>query len=205
MSKDRLRTRLIVLADILGINVMPSHSSRGGQVTREFFREVASVVGVPDDLADLRDKVGLCQLICNYMGIPFDEASMTSRGARITNAWFDAVMGRFDSIRAVRLEEGGDLNRSKLGRPLLAAHRRLERDAPEGLDLGIDAFCYCCGDCPGGRLETPLVEAHCTLPYAESLGYLPQPEDFVVVCPSCHKVLHLRGIQATDFRRELRP
>jgi len=205
MSNELPRTRLVVLADTLGIAVKPSHVSRGGQVTREFFRDVASVVGVPGNLASLRDKVGLCQLICNYMGIPFNEASMTSRGARITNLWFDAVMGRFDSLRVVCRGERADVAKSTLGKGLLAAHRRIEREPPTCLDLGKEEACYCCGDRPGKRLNLALLEAHCTLPYSASFGRHPAFKDFVAVCPSCHKVLHLRGIQARELLRELRP
>ncbi len=205
MPNELPRTRLVVMADALGIEVKTSHVSRGGQVTREFFREVATVIGVPGELAALRDKVGICQLICNYMGIPFDEGAMTSRGARITNRWFDDVMGRFDSLRVVVRGEGADLARSELGRGILAAHRRTEREAPAGLNLGMEATCYCCGDNPGARLNLEILEAHCTLPYATSFGRLPGVKDFVAVCPSCHKVLHLRGVQAKELLRELRP
>ncbi len=205
MRKERPRTRLVVMADLLGITVRPGHVSRGGQVTKEFFREVALAVGVPTELAVTRDKVGLCRLICNYSAIPFDERTMTARGARVTNCWFDAVLARFDSFRAVLVKEGADLPDSQLGRARLAGHLRTERKLPVGLDLGIDACCYCCGDSPGARLGYPIMEAHCTMPYPHSVNRLPVGNDFVAVCPSCHKILHLRGIQAKEFRRELRP
>lgn len=205
MRKERPRTRLVVLAELLGITVKPRHVSRGGQVTKEFIREVAQAVGVPGQLADLRDKVGLCRLICNYMALHFDERTMTSRGARVTNPWFDAVLARFDSLRAVVAREGADLSNSRLGRASLAGHLRAEREPPVGPDLGIDAACYCCGDSPGGRLGHPVLEAHCTMAYLKSVSRIPMAKEFVAVCPSCHKILHLRGIQAMEFRRELRP
>lgn len=205
MSRERPRTRLIVLADLLGITVRAAHVSRGGQVTKEFFREVAQAIGVPGDLAEVRDKVGLCQLICNYTATPFDEATMTARGARITNRWFDAVLARFDSFRAVLVKEGADLPDSQLGRAGLAGHLRVEREPPVGPDLGISAACFCCGDSPGARLGHPVLEAHCTMAYLDSVNRLPETKEFVAVCPSCHKILHLRGVQAKEFRRELRP
>lgn len=205
MRKERPRTRLVVLADLLGITVKAGHVSRGGQVTKEFFREVAQSIGVPGELTGIRDKIGLCQLICNYMAIPFDERTMTARGARITNRWFDAVLARFDSFRAVVVQEGAELSNSHLGRAGLAGHLRTEREPPKGLDLGVDATCYCCGDSPGIRLGHPVLEAHCTMAYFKSVSHLPFAKEFVTVCPSCHKILHLRGIQALEFRRELRP
>ena len=205
MRKERPRTRLVVLADLLGITVKAGHFSRGGQVTKEFFQEVAQAVGVPGELAGIRDKVGLCQLICNYTAIPFDERTMTARGARVTNRWFDAILARFDSFRAVVFQEGADLPNSQLGRAGLAGHLRTEREPPAGPDLGIDAACYCCGDSPGARLGHPVLEAHCTMAYLKSVSRLPTAKEYVAVCPSCHKVLHLRGIQAKEFRTELRP
>lgn len=205
MRKERPRTRLVVLADLLGITVKAGHVSRGGQVTKEFIREVAQAVGVPGQLSDMRDKVGLCRLICNYMAVHFDERAMTSRGARVTNPWFDAVLARFDSLRAVVAREGADLSNSRLARAVLAGHLRAEREPPAGLNLGIEAACFCCGDCPGARLRHPVLEVHCTMPYLQSVSRLPLAKEFVAVCPSCHKILHLRGIQAMEFRRELRP
>jgi hypothetical protein len=205
LRKERPRTRLVVLADLLGIAIKPTHTSRGGQVTKEFFREVAIAVGVPNELATHRDKVGLCQLVCNYLAIPFHERVMTARGARVTNQWFDAILGRLDSINAVVAGKGDVLNDSQLGRAGLAGHLRAERAPPAGLDLAIPAICFCCGDSPGARLGHPVLEAHCTMSYLKSAGSLPKAGEFVAVCPSCHKVLHLRGIQAIEFRRELRP
>jgi hypothetical protein len=205
MRKERPRTRLIVLADLLGITVKAGHVSRGGQVTKEFFREVAQAVGVPGSLAEMRDKVGLCQLICNYTAIPFDERVMTARGARITNRWFDAILARLDSLSAVVVQEGSNLSNSDLGRTRLAGHLRAEREPPSGPDLGIAAACFCCGDSPGARLGHPVLEAHCTMAYPDSMSRLPMAKEFVAVCPSCHKILHLRGIQAKEFRKELRP
>lgn len=205
MRKERPRTRLVVLADLLGITLKAGHVSRGGQVTKEFFREVAKSIGVPGELAGIRDKIGLCQLICNYVAIPFDERTMTARGARVTNRWFDAVLARFDSFRAVVVQEGAELSNTHLGRAGLAGHLRTEREPPKGLDLGVDDTCYCCGDSPGIRLGHPVLEAHCTMAYLKSVSRLPSSKEFVAVCPSCHKILHLRGIQAMEFRRELRP
>jgi hypothetical protein len=203
--KEKPRTRLVVLADLLGMVVKPSHTSRGGQVTKEFFYEVALTIGIPKELTVDRDKIGLCQLICNYMAVPFEVHLMTARGARITNHWFDAILARFDSIYGVATQQGTALTHSQLGRTALAGHLRTERTVPTDLDLGIEAFCYCCGDCAGSRLNYPVLEAHCTMPYLKSGNRLPLPQDFVAVCPACHKILHLRGIQAGELRRELRP
>lgn len=203
--KEHPRTRLVVLADLLGIAVKDGYTSRGGQVTKEFFQEVAKAVGVPKELAVHRDKVGLCQLICNYLAIPFDERVMAARGARITNRWFDAILARFDTFRAVVVQEGADLSYSHLGRAGLAGHLRTERMPPEGLDLGLETSCFCCGDRAGARLGYPILEAHCIMPYRNSVSKLPMPKEYVAVCPSCHKILHLRGIQAKEFRTELRP
>jgi hypothetical protein len=205
MPKERPRSRLVVLADILGITIKPCHVSRGGQVTRSFFLEVASAIGVSGGVVSVSDKISLCRAICRHIGVDFDQVRMTSRGARITNAWFEAVMARFDSLRAIGLDEGAVFSVSEMGRSSLAAHRRLEREPPTDLDLSLEAACYSCGDVPGGRLQSPVLEAHCTLPYSASHGRLPASKDFVAVCPSCHKVLHLRGIQAKIFRAELRP
>ena len=205
MPKERPRSRLVVLADLLGITIKPDHVSRGGQVTRLFFLEVASAIGLSGKAVSVSDKIGLCRAICRHIGVDFDQVRMTSRGARITNAWFEAIMARFDSLRVVGLDEGTVFSVSELGRSSYAAHRRLERESPPDLDLSLEAACYCCGDVPGGRLQCPVLEAHCTLPFSVSFGRLPTPKDFVAVCPACHKILHLRGIQAKVLRSELRP
>jgi hypothetical protein len=205
MPKERPRSRLVVLADILGITIKPDHVSRGGQVTRLFFLEVASAIGLSGKAVSVSDKIGLCRAICRHIGVDFDQVRMTSRGARITNAWFEAIMARFDSLRVVGLDVGTVYSVSELGRSSYAAHRRLERKSPPDLDLSLEAACYCCGDVPGGRLQCPVLEAHCTLPFSVSFGRLPTPKDFVAVCPACHKILHIRGIQAKVLRSELRP
>ena len=55
MPKERPRSRLVVLADILGITIKPGHVSRGGQVTRSFFLEVASAIGLSGKVVSVSD------------------------------------------------------------------------------------------------------------------------------------------------------
>lgn len=205
MMREKPRSRLRVLTRLLGMTFSPTYVSRGGQVTKEFFLHVGGKVGVPPDLLLKKDKLGVCRTICQFMAIPFDAKSMSSRGARITNVWFDAIMHRLDRLSL--LSKGGShkLTRSTLGFRRLAAHIRADMQANCATAVSKDAPCYCCGDAVGRRLEFDLLEPHCTLPYSETMRRPPSDSDYVSVCPSCHKVLHLRGIQAKALLRELRP
>lgn len=205
MRRERPRSRLQVLARLLGMTFSPTYVSRGGQVTKEFFLHVGGKVGIPPDLLLNKDKLGVCRTICQFMAIPFDPTSMSSRGARITNVWFDAIMHRLDRLSL--LSKGGSLKimKSTLGFRRLSAHLRADMQAPRSAAGAKDAPCYCCGDAVGRRLEYDLLEPHCTLPYSETMRRTPSDSDYVSVCPSCHKVLHLRGIQAKVLLRELRP
>ena len=205
MKTEQPRGRLVVLAKILRITIASRHTSRGGQVTKAFFREVANAVGIhPDELANL-DKIRLCAHICFRLGSSFNETTMTSRGARITDVWFEDVIERLGVLRQIFKDDSSLINNSKLKAAVLEADLLFDTQNISSLPYTIDTECYCCGDEPGKRLGYSVVEAHCILAYKTHPLTNPDTRDFVPVCPSCHKILHVRGIQAKEFKRELRP
>jgi hypothetical protein len=205
MKTEQPRRRLVVLAKFLGITIASRHTSRGGQVTKAFFREVANAVRInPDELTNL-DKIGLCAHICFRLGSRFDPTTMTSRGARITDVWFDDVIERLGVLKQIFKNDSLLTKKTKLKAADLEAHLSFDIKSISSLPYTVDTECYCCGDEPGKRLGHSVVEAHCILAYKTHPLTNPDTRDFVPVCPSCHKILHMRGIQAKDFKRELRP
>jgi hypothetical protein len=205
MKTEQPRRRLVVLAKLLGITIAGRHTSRGGQVTKAFFREVADAIKIhPKELYAL-DKIGLCAHICKRLGSQFDVSSMTSRGARITDIWFEDVIERLGVLRQIFKDDSSLIKNSKLKAADLEAHLSFDSKSISSLPYTVDTECYCCGDEPGKRLGYSVVEAHCILAYKTHPLTNPDTRDFVPVCPSCHKILHMRGIQAKEFKRELRP
>ena len=205
MKTEQPRRRLVVLAKLLGITIASRHTSRGGQVTKAFFREVANAVMIhPSELTHL-DKIGLCAHICSRLGSRFNVATMTSRGARITDVWFEDIIERLGVLRQIFSNNTSLIKNSKLKAADLEAHLLFDTKNITSLPYTVDTECYCCGDQPGLRLGYTIIEPHCILAYKTHPLTSPDTRDFVPVCPSCHKILHMRGIQAKEFKRELRP
>jgi len=205
MKTEQPRRRLVVLAKLLGITIVGRHTSRGGQVTKAFFREVADAIKIqPEELHTL-DKIGLCAHICKRLGSQFDVTTMTSRGARITDVWFDDVIERLGVLKQIFKNDSLLNKKTKLKVADLEAHLSFDSKSISSLPYTIDTECYCCGDEPGKRLGYSVIEPHCILAYKTHPLANPDARDFIPVCPSCHKILHTRGIQAREFKRELRP
>lgn len=202
--KEAPRSRLAALAFLLGLPVRPHHHSRGGQVTKAFFVEVAGRLGM--DAASLAgvEKTRVSSEIARYLGVHYERSSMTSRGARVSNAWFDAVIGRLIAIRMAMSAAGAPRVRSALSQERLSAHLVSDASVDHPASNGF-ATCYVCGDIPGERLGVEVIEAHATGPY-ELAGREPRGSiQSCLVCPSCHSALHRLGIQARVLRRQIRP
>jgi hypothetical protein len=205
MKTEQPRRRLVILAKLLGITIAGRHTSRGGQVTKAFFREVADAIKIhPEELYSL-DKIALCAHISNRLGSQFDFSTMTSRGGRITDAWFEDVIERLEILSQIFRNDSLLINESELKVADLEAHLFFDSRYMGLLPYRLDTECYCCGDETGKRLGYSVVEPHCVLAYKSHPLTTPNVRDFVPVCPSCHKILHMRGIQAKEFKRELRP
>jgi hypothetical protein len=114
MKTEQPRRRLVILAKLLGITIAGRHTSRGGQVTKAFFREVADAIKIhPEELYSL-DKIALCAHISNRLGSQFDFSTMTSRGGRITDAWFEDVIERLEILSQIFRNDSLLINESEL-------------------------------------------------------------------------------------------
>lgn len=163
MKTEQPRRRLVVLAKLLGITIAGRHTSRGGQVTKAFFREVADAVKIhPSELTHL-DKIGLCAHICSRLGSRFNVATMTSRGARITDVWFEDVIERLRVLRQIFKNDSSQIKNSKLKAADLEAHLLFDTKNITSLPYTVDTECYSCGDQPGLRLGYTIIEPHCIL------------------------------------------
>lgn len=81
----------------------------------------------------------------------------------------------------------------------LASHYVIERSAAaaeEAKELNRvlndgEYCCEVCGDKPGVRYGVRVIDAHHIRPLSESDGeYLVRAQDFLIVCPNCHRAIH---------------
>jgi hypothetical protein len=202
--KESPRSRLVALCELLGMPVDEGFCARGGQVTKAFFLEVALRLKIKPETTLRLEKTRLSAVIAEYLGVSYDKTAMSSRGARVSNVWFDAVIERMVTIRAAMPINGSRPPQSVLCPERLAAHLVSEARASKVPRPDAYAACYVCGDVPGDRLGVEVIEVHSMDPY-ETVGLKPSSHAFCLVCPSCHSALHRLGIQAKAFRRRLRP
>ena len=90
----------------------------------------------------------------------------------------------------------------------LASHYVIERSAAaaeEAKELNRvlndgEYCCEVCGDKPGVRYGVRVIDAHHIRPLSESDGeYLVRAQDFLIVCPNCHRAIH----RLEDFSGEV--
>jgi hypothetical protein len=64
--------------------------------------------------------------------------------------------------------------------------------------------CKVCGDKPGLRYGVRVIDAHHIKPISESEGeYQVRPQDFLIVCPNCHRAIHrLDDFSGEGLRRK---
>jgi 5-methylcytosine-specific restriction protein A len=95
----------------------------------------------------------------------------------------------------------------------LTSHYAIERSAAAAeeakelnrLENGGDYCCEVCGDKPGIRYGVRVIDAHHIRPISETEGkYLVRPQDFLIVCPNCHRAIHrLHDLDGDAVRRRL--
>jgi len=66
--------------------------------------------------------------------------------------------------------------------------------------------CHACGLQPARKYGVEVMEAHHRKPLSEcQAGRTPDPDDFDLLCPSCHRAIHrLRPCDLSTLRREIR-
>jgi hypothetical protein len=66
--------------------------------------------------------------------------------------------------------------------------------------------CQVCGDKPGLRYGVRVIDAHHIKPISETEGeYQVRPQDFLIVCPNCHRAIHrLDDFGGDVVRRKLK-
>ena len=155
------------------------------------------------ELPDGIDKVALAARIAAHLGVDF-LPEMRSRGARITDEWFRAVIAKLDLAFSVCLGDSKLLKDSKLSTGSLLGHLRTETSLVTGTGTP-KSECYICGDRPLDRLGVDVIEIHVALPYERpfSAGLCDAPR--FPVCPSCHRILHLEGLQPRELKARIRP
>ena len=201
MKPEKPRKALKCACKAIGIPFRQEYASTGGQVQKRFFRDLADAVGM-DRLSYMQlDKVALATAILNYFGIPFDD-SMQSKGSRITDNWFDAVLPKLNEIAGkdnfgtpsrnippiylegdVRVVEHYEIERNK------DVVTELKKQSTDRSGLGF-ITCHSCRSAPGDRYALEIIEAHHLIPV--SIAGLRQIkfEDFILLCPNCHRALH---------------
>ncbi len=175
-------------------------------MTKAFFQDLASRLGVSALEVQSLEKVALSAALARKLGVIYDRETMASRGARVSNAWFDAVIGQISVILVASSSRAQGTWRSVLSQAALAGHlladNAVSRDEFEASEFGE---CFVCGDVPGARLGVDVIERHSVTPYEKSLQRPFSEGAFCDVCPSCHSALHRLGLQAKELRRLLRP
>ena len=66
--------------------------------------------------------------------------------------------------------------------------------------------CHACGLQPARKYGVEVIEAHHRKPLSEcQASRIPDPDDFDLLCPSCHRAIHrMRPCNLTTLRREIR-
>jgi hypothetical protein len=96
----------------------------------------------------------------------------------------------------------------------LVSHYVIERSAAAAeeakelnrLEHGGEYCCKVCGDKPGIRYGVRVIDAHHIKPISETEGeYQVRPQDFLIVCPNCHRAIHrLDDFGGDAVRRKLK-
>ncbi len=106
----------------------------------------------------------------------------------------------------------GQTNKAE-GARRLVSHYVIERSAAAAeeakelnrLENGGEYCCKVCGDKPGLRYGVRVIDAHHIKPISETEGeYQVRPQDFLIVCPNCHRAIHrLDDFSGATLRRKL--
>lgn len=201
MKAEKPRKALRSACKAIGIPFKHEYASAGGQVQKRFFRDLADAIGMNRASYIRLEKVALASAILDYFGIPFSD-SMRSAGSRITDAWFDAVIPKLNDMAG---KDGYGVPSQYIpsifleGDARIAEHYEIERNkaiVSQLKQLCHDRsshgfiFCHACRVAPGDKHSVEIIEAHHLIPVSVAGFREVKFEDFVLLCPNCHRSLH---------------
>ena len=204
MSADKPRKSLKEACKAAGIPFEPRFAARGGQVTKYFFQSLAWAVGLDSKNISKLDKVGLSKAIVSHLGLSWN-ARMESEGSRITDNWFYAVIPKLNALAGLdkfghKVDDYGVIPPSfPEGDRRMVTHLEVERSQSvvlllksTALDRDLQGFIFCqsCGVAPGACYGSEIIEAHHKVPVSEAGRTNVKPEDFILLCPNCHRAVH---------------
>jgi predicted HNH restriction endonuclease len=204
MCADKPRKSLKEACKAAGIPFEPRFAARGGQVTKYFFQSLAWSVGLHSSTISKLDKVDLSKAILSHLGLNWD-SGMESEGSRITDNWFYAVIPKLNALAGLdkfghKLDDYGVIPPSfPEGDRRMVTHLEVERSREvvlllKSTTLNRDSsgfiICECCGVAPGARYGNEIIEAHHKVPVSEAGVTNVKPEDFILLCPNCHRAVH---------------
>ncbi len=201
MKAEKPRKALKSACKAIGIPFKDEYSSTGGQVQKKFFLDLADAVGMDRSSYVRLEKVALAAAISDYFGIHFND-TMHSVGSRITDNWFDAVIPRLNEIAGKdaygvpamhvpaiftegdeRIVEHYEIERNKV------VVSQLKERCKDRSSKGF-IICHTCRIAPGDLHSLEIIEAHHLVPVSVA-GYREVSfEDFILLCPNCHRALH---------------
>ena len=204
MCADKPRKSLKEACKAAGIPYESRFAARGGQVTKYFFQSLAWAAGLHSNTISSLDKVELAKAIASHLAIKWNDG-MKSEGARITDAWF------FEVIPKLHAQAGLDKFGHKSvdfgiippsfteGDRRLVQHLEVERSREvvellKSSTLNRDSsgfiICEACNIAPAALYGCEIIEAHHKVPVSEAGIKRINTEDFVLLCPNCHRAVH---------------
>jgi len=201
MYKEKPRKTLRSACKAIGIPFKTEYASRGGQVQKRFFYDLADAIGMNRTDYIRLDKVELAKFILNYFGIQFTE-TMQSTGSRITDVWFEAVIPKLHKMAGndnygtptstippiflegdARITEHYEIERNK------KIVSQLKEQSKDRSKFGF-ILCHSCRTAPGDTHKVEIIEAHHIIPVSVAGFREVSFNDFILLCPNCHRGLH---------------
>jgi len=201
MKAEKPRKALKSACKAIGIPFKHEYASTGGQVQKKFFLDLADSVGMDRSSYVRLEKVALAAAILDYFGIQFNNA-MHSAGSRITHNWFDAIIPKLNEIAGkdaygvpakyvpvifmegdARIVEHYEIERNKV------VVSQLKDQCKDRSSQGF-IICHTCRMAPGDLHSLEIIEAHHLVPVSIAGFREVKFEDFILLCPNCHRALH---------------
>jgi predicted HNH restriction endonuclease len=204
MCADKPRKSLKEACKAAGIPYEPRFAARGGQVTKYFFQSLAWAVGLHSNTISSLDKVELAKAIASHLAIKWND-DMKSEGARITDVWFFEVIPKLhaqaglDKFGHKSVDFGVITPSFTEGDRRLVQHLEVERSSEvvellKSSTINRDSsgfiICEACSIAPAAMHGFEIIEAHHKIPVSEAGIKRISIEDFVLLCPNCHRAVH---------------
>jgi hypothetical protein len=203
-ANEKPRKALRAACKAIGIPFKDGYASAGGQVQKRFFSDLAEAIGMDRVKYQKLEKVALAQAILANFNIGFAD-NMESRGSRITDNWFIAIMPKL--LELAGKDSFGVVNEDLStvyfeGGLQTATHYEIERNSEivpalksACADRSGKGFirCYSCRIAPGDSYLVEVIEAHHIVPVSVAGFRQITFDDFVLLCPNCHRALHAQG------------